>query len=125
MQKWIKSGSCRNRYETGDNLAGAMVLHVASTTMDGMVIEARWDAYIIIDTKEEDFAVFGRRCDAKRWCGRMLAEFAAAKHTESLKEIERLWDSKPDTPDGDKLNALAHAVDAYERQHFAIPGVRS
>jgi hypothetical protein len=124
MQKWVKSGNWKNKYQTGDNTAGAIVLYVTSRTMDGMVIEARWYAYIIIDTKEEDFAVFGRRCDAKRWCCRRLAEHAATKHTESLKEIERL-DSKPDTPEGDKLNALAHAVDAYERKHFAIPGIKT
>lgn len=43
------------------------------------------------------------------------AEYAAA-----IKRIEQLMDAKRDTPQGDELNALATAVEAYENKHFPI-----
>ena len=45
----------------------------------------------------------------------------AADHREALKEVERLWGSKSGTPDGDRLDALATLIDAYETQHEPIP----
>jgi len=38
----------------------------------------------------------------------------------TLAEIERLFDAKPGTPDGDRLDVLATLVEAYEQQHFPI-----
>jgi HTH-type transcriptional regulator / antitoxin HigA len=43
-----------------------------------------------------------------------------ADHTAALQEIERLWDAKADTPEGDRLDVLITLVEAYERQHFPI-----
>jgi len=43
-----------------------------------------------------------------------------ADHIAALAEIERLWDAKPGTPNGDKLEVLATLADAYERQHTPI-----
>ena len=43
-----------------------------------------------------------------------------ADHRKALKEINRLWGSKPRTADGDRLEVLAILVEAYEREHFPI-----
>jgi HTH-type transcriptional regulator/antitoxin HigA len=43
-----------------------------------------------------------------------------ADHAKALAEIERLWEARPGTPDGDKLDVLATLVDAYERQTTPI-----
>jgi HTH-type transcriptional regulator/antitoxin HigA len=39
----------------------------------------------------------------------------------ALKEIERLFDAAPDTPEGDRLEVLVLLVDAYERKHHSMP----
>jgi HTH-type transcriptional regulator/antitoxin HigA len=39
----------------------------------------------------------------------------------ALKEIERLFDAEPGTPEGDKLEILAVLVEAYENEHYSIP----
>lgn len=39
----------------------------------------------------------------------------------ALKEIERLFEAKPNTPNGDRLDVLATLVEAYEAQHEPIP----
>lgn len=38
----------------------------------------------------------------------------------ALKEINRLWGAQRGTPDGDRLEALANIVEAYEKKHFPI-----
>ena len=38
----------------------------------------------------------------------------------ALKEIERLWDAKPNTPRGDRLDILVTLVEAYEQKHYKI-----
>jgi HTH-type transcriptional regulator/antitoxin HigA len=43
-----------------------------------------------------------------------------ADHAKALAEIERAWDAKPGTPEGDRLDVLATLVDAYERQATPI-----
>ena len=43
-----------------------------------------------------------------------------ADHKAALAEIERLWDAKPGTPDGDRLEVLATLVDEWERKHTPI-----
>jgi HTH-type transcriptional regulator/antitoxin HigA len=43
-----------------------------------------------------------------------------ADHRAALKEIERLMDSKPGTPAGDRLEVLTTLVDRYESEHEAI-----
>jgi HTH-type transcriptional regulator/antitoxin HigA len=44
-----------------------------------------------------------------------------ADYNAALKEIENLFEAKPNTPDGDRLDVLAALVDAYEDKHFSIP----
>ena len=39
----------------------------------------------------------------------------------ALAEIERLWDSEPETPEGDRLDILMTLVEAYERRHHPMP----
>ena len=39
----------------------------------------------------------------------------------TLKEVERLFDAAPDTPEGDRLDVLTTLLEAYEKNHFAIP----
>ena len=38
-----------------------------------------------------------------------------------LAEIERLFDSAPDTPEGDRLEILTTLVESYEEKHHTIP----
>jgi HTH-type transcriptional regulator/antitoxin HigA len=38
----------------------------------------------------------------------------------TLAEIQRLFDAKSGTPDGDRLEVLATLVEAYEQQHYPI-----
>jgi HTH-type transcriptional regulator / antitoxin HigA len=38
----------------------------------------------------------------------------------ALKKVDELFDSKPNTPDGDMLDVLVTLIEAYERKHFAI-----
>ena len=39
----------------------------------------------------------------------------------ALKEIERLFESQPGTPEGDRMDVLVTLVEAYEAKHFPIP----
>ncbi len=39
----------------------------------------------------------------------------------ALAEIERLFNAKPNTPEGDRLDVLTTLVEAYEQQHEPIP----
>jgi HTH-type transcriptional regulator / antitoxin HigA len=43
-----------------------------------------------------------------------------ADHEKALLEIQRLWDAKEGTSDGDRLDVLVTLVDAYENEHFPI-----
>ena len=38
----------------------------------------------------------------------------------ALKEIEKLWNSKPNTPQGDKLDVLTTLVESYEAKNYHI-----
>lgn len=42
-------------------------------------------------------------------------------YAAALKEIERLFDAKPGTADGDRLEVLTTLVYAYEEKHHAVP----
>jgi HTH-type transcriptional regulator/antitoxin HigA len=41
-------------------------------------------------------------------------------YKETLKEIQKLWDAKPNTPKGDRLEVLLTLVEAYEQKHHHI-----
>lgn len=41
-------------------------------------------------------------------------------YERTLQEINSLWESKPNTPEYDKLDILITLVDAYENKHFPI-----
>ena len=41
-------------------------------------------------------------------------------YKEALREIEKLWNAKPNTPRGDKLEVLATLVEAYEQKKYKI-----
>lgn len=43
------------------------------------------------------------------------------EYEAALAEIERLFDSAPGTPAGDRLEVLATLVEAYEDAHYSIP----
>lgn len=38
----------------------------------------------------------------------------------ALKEIDRLMDARPNTPEGDRLDVLATLVEAWEERHWPI-----
>jgi HTH-type transcriptional regulator / antitoxin HigA len=44
-----------------------------------------------------------------------------ADYQAALKEIEKLMDSQPGTPEGDRMEVLVTLVEAYEVKHFPIP----
>ena len=39
----------------------------------------------------------------------------------ALREVERLWDAEPGTPDGDRVEVLVTLIEAYEAKHHSIP----
>lgn len=41
-------------------------------------------------------------------------------YLEALVEIESIFDAKPNTPKGDRLDVLTTLVEAYEEKHYAI-----
>jgi HTH-type transcriptional regulator / antitoxin HigA len=43
-----------------------------------------------------------------------------ADYQEALREIERLFDAAPNTPEFDRLDILGTLVEAYEKIHFPI-----
>ncbi|PJZ64050.1 transcriptional regulator [Leptospira wolffii] len=45
---------------------------------------------------------------------------SAKDHELALREIEKLWDAKKNTPEYDKLDILITLVDSYENKHFPI-----
>ncbi len=44
-----------------------------------------------------------------------------ADYQEALREIEHLFDTQPNTPEGDRLDVLATLVEAYEERYHHIP----
>jgi HTH-type transcriptional regulator/antitoxin HigA len=44
-----------------------------------------------------------------------------ADYRAALKEVERLWDADPGTPDGDRIDVLVTLIEAYEATHYPIP----
>lgn len=44
-----------------------------------------------------------------------------ADYAEALHNIEKLWDAKPSTAEGDRLEVLLTLVEVYEANHHAIP----
>ncbi len=44
-------------------------------------------------------------------------------HREALVEIDRLWKSLPNTPEGDKLDVLVTLVEAYEAKRWPLDPV--
>ncbi len=44
-----------------------------------------------------------------------------ADYQATLAEIDRLFDARSGTPDGDRLDVLVTLVEAYEAQHYQIP----
>src|SRR6266545_5865941 len=41
-------------------------------------------------------------------------------YQKALKEIEKLWDAKPNTAKGDRLDVLVTLVETYEQKHYTI-----
>ncbi len=41
-------------------------------------------------------------------------------YQNALKQIEKLWDAKPNTAKGDRLEVLVTLVAAYEEKHYKI-----
>ena len=46
---------------------------------------------------------------------------AEADYEAALAEIERLFDTAPNTPESDHLDSLTTLVEAYEMRHYPIP----
>ena len=43
------------------------------------------------------------------------------EYRAALMEIERLWDARPGTAEGDHVEVLATLAEAYEAQHHPVP----
>ncbi len=41
-------------------------------------------------------------------------------YQNALKQIEKLWDAKPNSAKGDRLEVLVTLVEAYEEKHYKI-----
>lgn len=41
-------------------------------------------------------------------------------YQRALREIDRLFDARPNTPDGDRLDVLVTLAEAWEQKHFPI-----
>jgi len=41
-------------------------------------------------------------------------------YRKALKEIENLWDAKPNTSMGDRLDVLVTLVEAHEQKHYKV-----
>ena len=41
-------------------------------------------------------------------------------YRNALKEIEKLWNAKPNSPKGDRLDVLVTLVEAYEQKHYKV-----
>ena len=44
-----------------------------------------------------------------------------ADYRAALKDVERLWEAEPGTPDGDRVDVLVTLIEAYEAKNFPIP----
>lgn len=44
-----------------------------------------------------------------------------ADYQATLKEVDKLLDSQPGTPAGDRMDVLVTLIEAYEARHFQIP----
>lgn len=44
-----------------------------------------------------------------------------ADYQEALKEIEKLIETQPGTPEGDRMDVFVTLVEAFEAKHFPIP----
>ena len=44
-----------------------------------------------------------------------------ADYRAALKEVERLWDAAPGSPQEDRVDVLVTLIEAYEAKHHAIP----
>jgi HTH-type transcriptional regulator / antitoxin HigA len=42
-------------------------------------------------------------------------------HRAALAEVERLWETEPGTPEGDRVEVLTTLIEAYEAVHHPIP----
>jgi HTH-type transcriptional regulator/antitoxin HigA len=45
---------------------------------------------------------------------------ASTDYRRAVKDLERLWNLEPGTPDHDRLERLGVLIDAYEAQRFPI-----
>ena len=43
-----------------------------------------------------------------------------ADYDSALAEVERLWDAKLGTPDGDRFEILVTLIEAYEDKHYPM-----
>ncbi len=48
-----------------------------------------------------------------------------ADYQQALAEIEQLFDSAPNSPEGDRLEVLTTLVEAYESAHHSVTPPRS
>ena len=44
-----------------------------------------------------------------------------ADYRAALKEVDRLWEADPGTPEGDRVDVLVTLIEAYEAKHHPIP----
>lgn len=43
------------------------------------------------------------------------------EYKATLRELEKVWHAKPDTPDGDTFELLVLVIEKYEAEHYPIP----
>lgn len=45
---------------------------------------------------------------------------SATEYNQALTRLEKIFDSVPDTPEGDELELLSMLIDNYEKVHFPV-----
>ena len=43
------------------------------------------------------------------------------EYKTAFKELDKVWDAKPNTPEGDTLELLLLVIEAYEAKHHPMP----
>ena len=46
---------------------------------------------------------------------------SADDHKEALDNLKKVWQAKPDTPEGDRLELLLMVIEKYEDEHHQMP----
>jgi HTH-type transcriptional regulator/antitoxin HigA len=70
--------------------------------------------------RRESFAWHTRKSTQRRFDMTIKPIKTERDYRNALKEIEKLWNAKPNSPKGDRLDVLVTLVEAYEQKHYKV-----